>query len=110
MVQWEGVSSAHITVILRKPTPLGFEIRTLVCGLSGVLLMMELCEGKDIESLKRLVDDWGKHTAATLRLTEPWHNKGKVVVADSWFGSFRNACAHLTKGTYTIMNVKRNRA
>jgi hypothetical protein len=32
------------------------------------------------------------------------------LVADSWFGSFRNAAAHLAVGTYTIMNVKRNRA
>lgn len=89
---------------------MGFELRTLVCGDSGVLLNMELCEGKDLEDTKEWVDDWGKHTAATLRLTKPYHHLGKTLVADSWFGSFRNACAHLEKGTYTVMNVKRNTA
>ena len=81
-----------------------------MCGDSGVLLNAELCEGKDVEDTKVYVGEWGKHTAATLRLTEPYWHKGKVVVADSWFGSYRNACAHLTKGTYVVMNVKRNTA
>lgn len=72
MVQWEGVSSAHLTYIVRKPTPLGFELRTLVDGDSGVLLNAELCEGAELEDLKDYVEEWGKHTAATLRLTEPY--------------------------------------
>ena len=71
MVWWEGISSAHFTFIIRKPTPLGFELRTLVCGDSGVLLNAELCEGKDVEDTKGYVGEWGKHTATTLRLTEP---------------------------------------
>lgn len=32
MVQWEGASQAHVTSIPRKPTPLGYLLRTLVCG------------------------------------------------------------------------------
>lgn len=79
-----------------------------MCGDSGVLLNAELCEGADIEGTKAYVDEWGKHTAATLRLTDPYHGQGKVIVADSWFGSYRNACAHLEKGTFVVMNVKRN--
>ncbi len=79
-------------------------------GDSGVLLNAELCEGKDIEETKEWVGEWGKHTAATLRLTKPYHYKGKCLVADSWFGSYRNACAHLERGTYCVMNVKRNTA
>lgn len=110
MVQWEGVSSGHITYIARKPTPLGFELRTLVCGDSGVLLNAELCEGAEAEGKKAWVDDWVKHTAATLRLTEPYHHTGRCLVADSWFGSYRNAAAHLEVGTFCIMNVKRNKA
>lgn len=60
--------------------------------------------------MKVLIPEWGKHTAATLRLTEPYWHQGKIVVADSWFGSFRNAVAHLSKGTFSIMNIKRNNA
>lgn len=81
-----------------------------MCGDSGILLNAELCEGAEVEGEKAYVERWGKHTAATLRLTEPYHNLGKCLVADSWFGSYRNAAAHLEVGTYTIMNVKRNRA
>ena len=47
-------------------------MRTCVCADSGVLTMAELCEGVDLENEKESVKEWGKHVAATLRLTEPY--------------------------------------
>lgn len=74
------------------------------------MLNCELCESKEAMGEKDYVSEWGKHTATTLRMTKPWWNTGKVIVADSFFGSFRCAFALLTKGLYCVMNVKTNTA
>lgn len=44
MVYWQGASSAHITYLPRKPTPLGFCMRTLADCQTGILLNAELCD------------------------------------------------------------------
>ena len=95
MIYWIGAGSAHLTFMKRKPTPIGICMRTLACGVTGVLLNCELCESKDEMGEKPFVKEWGKHTATTLRITRPWWYTGKVVVADSFFGSFRCAFALL---------------
>ena len=49
MVQWAGSRGAHQTWLLRKPTPLGLGLKTLVDHSSGILLNAELCEGKAVD-------------------------------------------------------------
>jgi hypothetical protein len=47
MIYWVGCGSAHLTFMKRKPTPIGICMRTLACGITGVLLNCELCESKE---------------------------------------------------------------
>ena len=46
MVMWAGICAIVLTFLPRKPTPLGFLIKTLVDATTGILLSMELVEGK----------------------------------------------------------------
>ena len=108
MLAWEGMGDAHLTFMKRKPTPLGYCMRTTTCSLSGILLVCEFCEGKEVEQGKEFNDEWGAHTGATMRLVKNWFYTGRVVIADSWFGSFRCAFGLLDKGLFSVMNVKRN--
>lgn len=42
MVQWVGGGAPHLTLIPRKPTPLGMMFKTVCCAETGVLLNAEL--------------------------------------------------------------------
>ena len=110
MVQWEGASQAHVTSIPRKPTPLGYHLRTLVCGHTSILLALELCEAAAREAQKEFVGEHQPHTAVCLRMTKPWWHTGRALNGDSYFGSLRTAMALHQKGIFTVMNVKRNSA
>ena len=41
-----------------------------------------------------------------LHLTAPFHSSGRVLIADSWFGSVAGAIALFTVGLFAVMNVK----
>ena len=56
--------------IPRKPTPLGFMLKTCVDARSGVCLSAEIVEGAEVDSTKPHVEEWGKTTACTLRLVK----------------------------------------
>lgn len=49
------------------------------------MIGLELNEGKNDTSNKRWQRQLGAGTAITLRLTEPWHGTGRIVVDDSLF-------------------------
>ena len=51
---------------------------------------------------KRLV----RATAKILRLVTPYFGSARVVIADSWFGSYKCAVALRQKALFSIMNVK----
>ena len=55
--------------IIRKPRPIGHEIKNLCDAMSQIVLNLELYEGKDIMSGKNHVKEYGATTATTLRLT-----------------------------------------
>ena len=77
--------------IIRKPRPIGNEFKNVCCGLSRIVVNIELFEGKEIMAEKEHVDVYGATTATSLRLTEPWRASGRIVIADSWFGSVKTA-------------------
>ena len=106
MVYWQGSTSGHITFMPRKPTPLGFCMRTLACASSNVLLNAELCDSKEREALKRYVHLYLPHTAVTLRVLQPYHGTGREVIGDSYFASVSTAIALLAVGLFFIGNVK----
>lgn len=107
MAAWEGATQAHLTLIPRKPTPLGFMFKVTCCASSKVLIFFEPVEGKLVDRNKKWVEDFGATTACTLRLVENWRGGGFIVIADSWFGSTRTAEELLELGFYSVLSIKR---
>ena len=106
MVSWTGPAGANLTYMARKPHPQGFQIKTLACSESKIVVAIDLVEGAEQDAGKSYNQEWGKSTGCTLRLTEPYHGTGRTVVADSWFGSVNTAVALLKHGLYFVGNVK----
>ena len=72
MVQWTGRGMPGLMVILRKPTPIGLELHTLCCALSGILIWFEVYEGKEAMAKKPYNKEYPKSIALTLRMCEPF--------------------------------------
>lgn len=106
MIFWTGVSEGRLMYIPRKPTPLGFMLKTVVDTKSGILLNAEIVEGAEIDEKKKYVDKWGKSTATTMRLVERWQGSSRILIGDSWFGSYKTAVALLKMGIFFVGNVK----
>ena len=62
----------HKTKIMRKPQGIGAELKSLADGESGILLHLELMEGKDANELKDFCDVYPSSIALTLRVVQ--HN------------------------------------
>ena len=92
--------------IIRKPRPIGNEIKNISDAASKIVLHLELYEGRDIMSKKEYVQEYGATTATTFHLTESYHGSGRRVIADSWFGSVKCAVALMKRCLYSIMLVK----
>ena len=70
------------TKIIRKPRPIGNEIKNLEDAASQIVLNLELYEVKEPMVTKEFVKPCG---ATMLRLTQPYHGSGRRVIADSRF-------------------------
>ena len=105
---WTGASTGHITKMDRKPTSLGYLVKTLVDSDSGILMNAEISEGAEIDRKKEFTDQYGATTATTLRLCKPWWGSGRTLVGDAWFGSYKCAYQLLERGVFSVMNVKNN--
>ena len=106
MIQWAAECGAHLTYLPRKPTPLGIGIKCMVDHTSGIMLCADLLEGKGIDNKKEFVAEYGVATATTLRLVAPYFGSARVVIADSWFGSYKCAVALRQRGLFSTLNVK----
>ena len=106
MVKWMGVGMPGLMVVLRKPTPIGLEVHTLCCALCGILIWFEVYEGKEAMGKAKYCDQYPKSIALTLRMVEPFFSTGRVLIADSWFGSRACALALFMKTIFCVMNVK----
>lgn len=111
MVFWVGGGAPHLTIIPRKPTPLGIMLKTLCCAETGIMVNCEVSHAKDAMHSKEFFAEWGHTTATTLRLLKPYFRPEgarptKTLFADSWFGSTRTAFALRQQGIHSIMNVK----
>ena len=105
---WHGEGECpHITYIPRKPEPEGVEMKNASDGLSGVMLVLEIQEGKLRMRLKPYVTELGSQAACTKRLAEPFMGTNRIMVGDAWFGSVSVAIS-LKKdfGLHFIGNVK----
>ena len=96
----------HVVKIIRKPKGVGCELVDIADTDSGVILRLEIKEGKAAEAKKLHAAEHGHGTGVTLRLTTPWHSSGRVVVADSAFGSVKTAVQMRKSGMHFIGMVK----
>ena len=87
MIAWRGGGGAHKTYLPRKPTPLGIGLKSACCGSVGVMLYMDLLEGRAVDGEKAYVHKWGVTAETTVRCIRHWGGTGRVCIADSWFGS-----------------------
>ena len=94
MFAWKGKSGVgglpHMSFVKRKPEPLGLENKNTCDGTSGVMLFMEMQEGKIRMARKKWLDKYSATTATTLRLVEGCNirdGKKRTVHCDSWFMS-----------------------
>lgn len=108
MSMWLGLDSEyavegipHLTKIIRKPRGIGAEMKAMCCGDSGILMTLELMEGKETESMKKWHGEYGHGAAVMMRLVEYWKGSGRIVTADSAFSSIKALIAlHKELGLY----------
>ena len=73
---------------------------------SGIMLGLELNEGKEALAAKQWHAEQGATTSTTFRLTKPWHGSGRIVTGDSWFASVKTAVQLHKHGLYFLGPVK----
>ena len=91
----------------RKPTDFGIEMHTTTCADSQVCLNAEVSEGKETEATKEYREHVGQSTASLLRQRKPWKGSGRIVVADSFYGSCQTAEWLMDElGLHSLLAVK----
>ena len=104
---WRGFDSfecifvlPYKTKIIRKPEGVGAELKSLCDDESGILLHLEIMEGKETQAVKEFSDIYPSSIALTLRITKKYFGTGITVHADSAFGSVSCAVALASRGLY----------
>jgi hypothetical protein len=59
----------NISFIKRKPKPLGTEFKDIACGITGIILHLEIQEGKLPMRTKEFFNTLGSTAACALRLS-----------------------------------------
>lgn len=112
MFAWYGKDSYYedgmpaVMKIKRKPKGVGCEVKTICDSTSRIMIGMEINDGQEEMKNKKWQKDFGAGTATTLRLTEPWHGTGRIVVGDSWFGSVKTSVELHKRGLHFLGMVK----
>jgi Transposase IS4 len=94
------------TKIVRKPEGVGAELKSLADGESGILLHLELMEGKEAQAAKEFCDEYPSSIAMTLRIVKHYFNSGRTLHADSAFGSVSCAIALRERSLFFLGCVK----
>ena len=91
-----------------KPWPFGNEYHTVCCSLSGILLQMELIEGKDSPSeIIPKYNNQGKTVGLLLGVLEPIFTRGNVVILDSGFCVLKGIVELKKHGVYASALIKK---
>ena len=90
----------HKTKIARKPEGVEAEMKALACGKTGIILKLDVMEGREANRRKDFSQEYGEGMAVTLRLTKEYYGTGtgRVVHADSTFSSVKTRLALREKG------------
>lgn len=88
----------NIAHIICKPEDLGKEFKTICCPVTGVMIYMELQQGKELMKKSEHFSEIGAMASCVLRAAEYLtRKKGRsskeLIVGDSWFGSVKAAVA-----------------
>jgi hypothetical protein len=93
----------HLSYILRKPEPLGVELKVVSCGMTGIMLHLEIQKGKGPMADTKYTSEYGASAACTLRGAAGTKGSGRAqsvlervtetVYGDSWFSSVRTCTA-----------------
>ena len=96
----------HLVKIARKPEGVGAEFKSLADPYTGIIMFLEIQEGRLPMQAKEKYAELGAGAACTWRMTKHWHGSGRTIIGDSWFGSLNCAKALASVGLYSIMMVK----
>lgn len=117
MSAWKGLENyeaiftlPHKTKIMRKPQGVGAELKSLADGESGILLNLELMEGKAAQAAKEFTDVHKSSIALTLRIVKNYFGSNKTLHADSAFSSVATTKALLSRGLHFMGCVKTARS
>ena len=94
----------------RKPWPFGNEYHTACCGLSGIMFVMEMVEGKDHPpQVVPRYSELGKTTGLLMRMLQSYFSTGRYVILDSGFCVLK-ALVQLKKvGMFACAVIKKRR-
>ena len=108
MSSYRGDGLPHLSFIKRKPEPVGSEFKCIADTVSGVMMALELQEGKLPMSKKEYHTELGATAACTKRMVKlaGLNGSSRVVIGDSWFASRKTCLALLASGVHFIGNVK----
>ena len=73
-----------LSFVVRKPEPLGAELKVVADGNVGCFLGVEIQEGAEAHRLQEWFDEYGHTTATSLRLLKPWF-KGPRRPEEPWY-------------------------
>ena len=97
----------HKAKIARKPEGVGAEMKTLACGgETGIILKLDMMEGREANRRKDFSQEYGEGTAVTLRLTKEYYGTGRVVHADSAFSSVKTLLALRERALFFMGMIK----
>jgi hypothetical protein len=91
--KWKVEGVPHSTKIPRKPESVGVELKDMADGETGIILAVEIQEGKEAEKLKDYAQRYGSGTSLCLRLTKHYWGSKRVLVGDSAFASVKTVAA-----------------
>lgn len=101
---WIAVGLPHYITLDKKPENY-LEMKTVCCGRSGIMLIIELNVGSNSSE-----QDFDAHhafeTALLLRLLQPWFGSERVVCADYFFASVKTAKSILKKKLHFFGFIK----
>lgn len=116
MSYWSGLTAEfnehglpHSSKQPMKPANEGSELKAAACAESGMIIQIELLEGKEVMGQKPYVTPPHSYKAGTgylMRLLRPWFQSGKVIAADSTFSSVEALTALHQVGLFFIGCVK----
>jgi len=102
----------HQPKMARKPAGGGIEAKCISDAETCIILRWEMVEGKQPMQAKPHMSEYRADTAYVLRLSEPWHGRGRYIIADGAFSSLPTVTVAartetvLDRGLYAVGIVK----